>query len=105
MNAVVRSLKPLGCPKGIDPRTWRQAIEKQLNDLFDRATALITALDIMDADSADLEDGADDEPSLGWTLRGGMGGMGDTLDLEQVDEDGGDINDMPQGDDCPGESV
>ncbi|MET3594453.1 MULTISPECIES: hypothetical protein [Mesorhizobium] len=52
----------------MDPRTWRQAIEAQLNDLFDRATALITALDLMEADSKDLEDGADHEPYLvGWS--------------------------------------
>lgn len=64
MNAVVRTLKPFGMPDGVDPRTWRQAIEAQLNDLFDRATALITALDLMEID-CDLEDGADAEPYLG----------------------------------------
>jgi hypothetical protein len=50
----------------MDARTWRKEVEQHLNDLFDRATSLITALDIMEADSEDLEDGADAEPSLGW---------------------------------------
>jgi hypothetical protein len=79
MNAVVRTLKPFAMPKGMNPRTWRQTIEKELNALFDKATALITALDVMDADSEDYEDGADDEPSLGWCTGYGPG---DTLDLE-----------------------
>ncbi|TIP39106.1 MAG: hypothetical protein E5X77_30400 [Mesorhizobium sp.] len=109
MTAHIRTLKPFAMPKGMDPRTWRQTIEKELNALFDKAAALITALDVMDADSCDFEDGADDEPSLGWCSGYGPG---NTLDLEQVDEDGGDINDMPEGDDereldptdydCPG---
>ncbi|RWE12434.1 MAG: hypothetical protein EOS61_14925 [Mesorhizobium sp.] len=106
MNAPVGSVKPFGCPAGVDPRTWRQAIEKQLNDLFDRATTLITALDLMEAD-CDLEDGADAEPWLGWGERGprtvspefldGRGSAHDDRELE--DEHGGDINDEPQDDD------
>lgn len=79
MTAHVRTLKPYGMPKGMNPRTWRQTIEKELNALFDKATALITALDVMDAGSEDYEDGADDEPSLGWCTGYGPG---DTLDLE-----------------------
>ncbi|TGP50425.1 hypothetical protein EN873_24990 [bacterium M00.F.Ca.ET.230.01.1.1] len=105
MNAVVRTLKPFGIPDGVDPRTWRQAIEAQLNDLFDRATALITALDLMESD-CDLEDGADAEPWLGWGERGPhatfawyddkRGSMDDDRELE--DEHGGDVNDEPQED-------
>jgi hypothetical protein len=104
MNAVVRTLKPVGIPDGVDPRTWRQAVEAQLNDLLDRATALITALDLMEAD-CDLEDGADAEPWLGWGGKGlptvswpqdGRGSMHDDRELE--DEDGGDINDQPHDD-------
>ncbi|TGS94775.1 hypothetical protein EN814_18915 [Mesorhizobium sp. M2D.F.Ca.ET.171.01.1.1] len=90
MNAHIRTLMPFACPKGMDPRTWRQTIEKELNALFDKATALITALDIMDADSEDYEDGEDAEPSLGWCSGYGPG---NTLDLEADDsdhEDGGD---------------
>ncbi|RWE26627.1 MAG: hypothetical protein EOS41_05705 [Mesorhizobium sp.] len=79
-NTLVRAaaggmptLQPFGMPKGMDPRTWRQALEKQINDLFDRAASLITALDCMEAD-CDLEDDGDEysgdehEPSLSWTL-------------------------------------
>ncbi|MGX5800237.1 hypothetical protein ACWGS9_03240 [Bradyrhizobium sp. Arg314] len=106
MNAVVRSLKPFGIPDGVDPRTWRQAIEKELNALFDKATALITALDLMEID-CDLEDGADAEPWLGWGERGpktlssvfldGRGSAYDDRELE--DEHGGDINDEPHDSD------
>ena len=48
----------------MDPREWRQSVQKRLNDHLDRARSLITALDLMEAD-CDLEDGADAEPSIG----------------------------------------
>ncbi|PZV37607.1 hypothetical protein B5V02_15085 [Mesorhizobium kowhaii] len=87
MNAHIRTLKPLGCPQGVDPRTWRQSVEKRLNDLLDRAMSLITALDLMEAD-CDLEETADDEPSLGCL---------DDLEQDNCDdEDGGDTE--PNGD-------
>jgi hypothetical protein len=101
MNAHTPILKPVGMPKGMNPRTWRQEIEKRLNDILDRAMSLITALDMMEVD-CDLEDTADDEPSLGWGHRGGQSflsatapnlGPGDVLDLELDncdDEDGHD---------------
>ncbi|MFK0688180.1 hypothetical protein ACFX5Q_08250 [Mesorhizobium sp. IMUNJ 23033] len=82
-------LQPLGMPKGMDPRLWRQSVETRLNDLLDRAMSLIAALDLMEAD-CDLEETADDEPSLGWADRGGPG---DTLDLEQDDCDDEDGHD------------
>lgn len=99
MNAPVGTLKPFGMPEGMDPHEWRKAVEKQLNELFDRATSLITALDVMEAD-CDLEDGADCEPWLGWGERGphatmpwqdGRGSPHD--DREEENEHGGDIND------------
>jgi hypothetical protein len=64
MNVHTPILKPYGCPACVDPRTWRQSVETRLNDLLDRAMSLITALDLMEAD-CDLEETADDEPSLG----------------------------------------
>ncbi|OWK20759.1 hypothetical protein AJ88_26310 [Mesorhizobium amorphae CCBAU 01583] len=71
----------------MDPREWRQSVEKRLNDLLDRAMSLITALDLMEAD-CDLEDTADDEPSLGCL---------DDLEQDNCDdEDGGDTE--PNGD-------
>ncbi|RWE38597.1 MAG: hypothetical protein EOS78_13210 [Mesorhizobium sp.] len=119
MTAHIRTLKPFAMPKGMDPRSWRQTIEQELNALFDKATALITALDVMEADNEDLEDGADHEPSLGWGERGprcmmsfqdGRGSLHD--DREEENEHGGDINDEREGDDereadnadydCPG---
>ncbi|ESW91707.1 hypothetical protein X773_01120 [Mesorhizobium sp. LSJC285A00] len=93
MNAHVRTLKPLGCPQGVDPRIWRQSVEKRLNDLLDRAMSLITALDCMEAD-CDLEETADDEPSLGCL---------DDLELDNADdEEGADAEPCP---DTYGETV
>lgn len=101
MTTITPILHPLGMPRGMDPRTWRQEVEKRLNDLLDRAMSLITALDLMEAD-CDLEDSADDEPSLGWGHRGGKSFLTgtapniapcDTIDLELDncdDEEGGD---------------
>ncbi|PBB21123.1 hypothetical protein [Mesorhizobium sp. WSM4313] len=74
MNAL-----PFGMPAGMDPRTWRQAIEARVNELLDQSMALITALDLMEAD-CDLEDDADAEPYLsGWS--------GDNDDREQDNSD------------------
>ncbi len=59
-----------------------------------------TALDLMEAD-CDLEETADDEPSLGWVDRGNPG---NTLDLELDncdDEDGHDA----EADVCDAETV
>jgi hypothetical protein len=93
----------------MDPREWRQSVEKRLNDLLDRAMSLITALDLMEVD-CDLEDTAGDEPSLGWGHRGGQSFLsgttpnlppGDTTDLELDncdDECGGDLEGY-----CPGD--
>ncbi|TPJ50635.1 MULTISPECIES: hypothetical protein [unclassified Mesorhizobium] len=93
MNAHVRILKPYGMPQGVDPRTWRQEVEKRLNDLLDRAMSLITALDLMEAD-CDLEDTADDEPSLGCL---------DDLEQDNCDnEENGDAEPCP---DIAGERV
>ncbi|MES0016530.1 hypothetical protein [Mesorhizobium sp. M0036] len=93
MTAMVRTLRPYGMPKGTDPRIWRQSIEKRLNDLLDRAMSLITALDLMQAD-CDLEDTADDEPSLGCL---------DDLELDNADdEEGADAEPCP---DTYGETV
>lgn len=100
MNAHVRMLKPLGCPQGVDPRAWRQSVEKRLNDLLDRAMSLITALDLMEAD-CDLEETADDEPTLGWVDRGNPG---NTLDLELDNADDEDGHDA-EPDQCDGETV
>ncbi|MER8810430.1 hypothetical protein [Mesorhizobium australicum] len=106
MNAIA-TLQPFAMPAGMDPRTWRQEVGKRINALLDQSMALITALDLMEADW-DLEDTADDEPSLGWTERGGQSFLsgtapnlppGDTCDLEQDncdDEDGHDAE--PSGD-------
>ncbi|CAN7442551.1 hypothetical protein [Mesorhizobium sp. LjNodule214] len=86
MNAHTPILQPYGIPAGVDPRTWRQSVETRLNDLLDRAMALITALDMMEVD-CDLEDTADDEPSLGCL---------DDLEQDNADdEEGGDAEHCP----------
>lgn len=92
MTAHIRMLKPYGMPQGTDPRQWRQSVEKRLNDLLDRAMSLITALDCMEAD-CDLEETADDEPSL--------------LCLDDREQDNCDDEDShdAEPDQCDGESV
>lgn len=47
----------------MDPRAWRQSVQRRLNDHLGRAMSLTTGLDLMEAD-CDLEDTSDDEPSL-----------------------------------------
>ncbi|RUX26818.1 hypothetical protein EOA13_22125 [Mesorhizobium sp. M7A.F.Ca.US.011.01.1.1] len=92
MSAQLSALKPLGMPRGMDPRQWRQSVEKRLNDLLERAMSLITALDLMEVD-CDLEETADDEPSLGCL---------DDLEQDNCDdEDGHDA----EPDQCDGEPV
>ncbi|MER9167317.1 hypothetical protein NKI12_08020 [Mesorhizobium australicum] len=89
MNAHTPVLRPLGCPEGMDPRQWRQSVEKRLNELLDSAMSLITALDLMEVD-CDLEDTADDEPSLGQ--------CDDREQDNADDEEGGDLEGY-----CPGD--
>jgi|GEM_PF-1777072 len=98
MTALIRTLKPLGMPKGMNPREWRQSVETRLNDLLDRAMSLITALDLMEAD-CDLEDTADDEPSIGWTDRDPQaGGLNDDCEMDDADrEDSGDEHEPSLG--------
>jgi hypothetical protein len=104
MIGNIPSIAPVGIPKGVDPRTWRQAIEKRLNDLLDQSMALITALDLMEAD-CDLEDDDPGEPWLGWPTGGGLansqqtfenigwtGPLNDDRESDDSDwEDGGDL--------------
>ncbi|ODA95552.1 hypothetical protein BFX40_23615 [Mesorhizobium sp. SEMIA 3007] len=110
MNAHVKILKPYGMPQGMNPRTWRQEVEKRLNDLLDRAMSLINALDLMEAD-VDLEETGDDESSLGWPERGPVAygcqcddremdncDDEDGHDAEEENEHGGDILDQPHDD-------
>ena len=49
----------------------RRNMQRRSCGILDRAAALITALDLMETD-CDLEENGDDEPSLGWTERGGQ---------------------------------
>lgn len=102
---AVSKLAPFGCPQGVDPVAWRRSIEARLNELLDHSFALITALDMMEADP-DLEDCGDLEPLLSWP-EGGPNRLDPSMrhddDREREDEhleDGGD--DEPNGDerDC-----
>ncbi|QKD14991.1 hypothetical protein [Mesorhizobium sp. NZP2077] len=73
-----------------------------MNDLLDRAMSLITALDLMEAD-CDLEDTADDEPSIGWTDRGPQArGLNDDCEMDYCDDE--DAHDR-EADVCDGETV
>eukprot|EP00873_Tetraselmis_striata_P032030 jgi/Tetstr1/452294/TSEL_039330.t1 len=93
----------MGCPKGIEPHKWREAIASRIETLSDQMNALIAVLDRMDGDP-DLESYGDEEPSLGWPLGHGVSqlrlDMPHDDDREQDDadyEDGGD--DEPLEDD------
>lgn len=86
MNAHTPILKPYGMPEGMDPQQWRQSVEKRLNDLLDRAMALITVLDLMEAD-CDLEDTADAEPWLGWSGYGRGYQEGEGMDDRELDDE------------------
>ncbi|MCH4560329.1 hypothetical protein [Mesorhizobium jarvisii] len=80
------------------PLTDRKAIAASIEQLIDM-------LDAMSPDP-DLEDGADNEPSLGWTDRGPqatsnvfLDGRGSAYDdREEENEHGGDILDQPHDD-------
>lgn len=156
-------LAPMGCPPGVDPAEWREAVAARVEELQDAMQALIASLDHMEGDpdlepsivgGVEFRDGAmvdvtddregDDvldegEHSLGWTLATRQGGRkwlaldyngGDREaehdgrepdedrepsigggwvagryvdDLEDVNEDGGDVND--ESHDAPGQHV
>ena len=105
-------LRPKGCPPGVDPVDWRNAIAKRIERHRDAEQALIEALDAVEVDP-------DLEPSLGApeipptrTVRGGFYGwhteqgsqehwaaglLGDH-EREEEDEHGGDILDEPHDD-------
>lgn len=65
----IASLAPMGCPKGIEPHKWREAIASRIETLSDQMNALIAVLDGMDGDP-DVEPNGDEEPSLGWPGNG-----------------------------------
>ena len=87
MNGNIPTLMPVGMPKGVDPRTWRQTVEKRINELLDQSLALITALDVMEAD-CDIGGQRRCRVWLGSTERGPRAGC-DTSDLELDCEDEG----------------
>lgn len=96
-------LTPYGMPAGVEPQVWRQSVEARIQYLLDAADRLIDALDRMEPDpdlepdnddepgtwledwrfpgarnfdevaDENLENGADDEPELGWSNHGGQG--------------------------------
>jgi hypothetical protein len=105
-------LRPAGCPPGIDPLTWRQALENRVEQHLSLVTTLLALLDGMDTDpdlepieddepsigghapwgrEVDLElDNADTEPSLGWTDMEGRYGRGLTFDPDREVDDADD---------------
>lgn len=96
---AIAHMRPVGCPAGIDPVTWRKAIEARAEALLDMVAALMTSLDVMDAD-------ADLEPSMGWAWRepveGYASGSGALDECESEDDqcvcdvphDGGDDDEI-----------
>lgn len=51
-------LAPVGCPAGVEPHEWREAVARRIAELSDQMTALLEVLDVMDGDP-------DFEPTLG----------------------------------------
>lgn len=102
MNAPF--LRPVGCPRGVDPAQWRKAVQARIEQHADALAGLIDALDHMDGDP-------DFEPTLGspedkagnfegWRFPQGADqtywadGRGDD-ERELEDEHGGDVQDEP----------
>lgn len=105
--------RPYGCPDGVDPHLWRQALESRAERHLSLATALIAMLDVMDGDP-DLEpalagldggpqddresdglehgegDDADREPSLGWSDMEARYGAAPTFDPDRELDDADD---------------
>lgn len=102
MNAPF--LRPSGCPQGVEPAEWRKALVARIDRQAAVLSALIEALDVMEGD-------ADLEPCLGaseaQTGRGFWGAErtdeggqlywaeGSSIDLEEENEHGGDVQDEP----------
>lgn len=67
MNAPF--LRPAGCPAGVDPSDWRQALSDRIEQMAAAMTNLIDALDVMDGDP-DFEPNSDEldlsTPEGGW---------------------------------------
>lgn len=89
MNAPF--LRPHGCPIGIDPVRWRQAVADRIEAHHAAMQALIDALDGADADP-DLEP-AGDEQDTSWPERGprafGDHGQFEDAEIDDPDEDDG----------------
>jgi hypothetical protein len=90
-------LSPLGCPPGVEPHIWRQALRRRNEGRMLALEGLLSILDGMTADP-DLEP-AGDELENSWAEgRPHASGFAleddeDGADDEQVNEDGGDILD------------
>lgn len=55
----MNALRPIGCPAGVDPVDWRNAVSKRIEQMAEAMANLIDALDQMDGD-ADLEPNGDE---------------------------------------------
>lgn len=84
-------LAPMGCPKGIEPYKWREAIASRIETLSDQMNALIAVLDRMDGDS-DIE-AAGDELDVSWPegFRPFDTNLSEDAEDDDVDEDIGDL--------------
>lgn len=85
------ALIPLGLPSGVDPASWREAINRRIDGHLADVDALLLALDAMTSDP-DLETSDDGEPWLGWVGTGPTScDSGDDREVDNSDwEDGGD---------------
>lgn len=107
---VLAHLRPNGCPPGIDPLVWRQAIERRVERHLGLVQTLLAVLDNVDGDEnlepslgfvplvgpydleadCDEDDDTEHEPSLGWTDMEARYGCRPTFDADLEHDDADD---------------
>ena len=90
---VARQLRPKGCPPGIDPAEWRQAIAKRIEQHRDAEQALIEALDAVEVDPDIEADGTEEDTAFPESLiaRAFVNTYPDEdAEIDDHDEDNGD---------------
>lgn len=87
----IASLAPAGCPKGVNPSEWRQAIADRIDALANQMNTLIFVLDQMDGDP-DLEE-TGDELDVSWPegFRPFDTCLSEDAEDDDTDEDNGDL--------------
>ena len=95
MNAPF--LRPAGCPYGIHPADWRNALVERIERQAAVLTALVDALDAMEGD-ADCEPWLGANEPIGSAIAQLHWTSGASDSREEENEHGGDIQDEPHDD-------